>query len=75
MTIIYLTGGQTALALRLLLAVFSSKISSDVNRPFGDEVSDCIKSFEVDKLLEVKLEKAVIMIMSSQLIFFFSKNL
>lgn len=32
-------GGQTALALRLLLAVFSSKISSDVNRPFGDEVS------------------------------------
>ncbi|XP_059628343.1 uncharacterized protein LOC132271095 isoform X2 [Cornus florida] len=31
-------GGQTALALRLLLAVFSSKISSDVNRPFGDEL-------------------------------------
>jgi len=31
-------GGQTALALRLLLALFSSKISSDVNRPFGDEV-------------------------------------
>ncbi|GFZ15279.1 TraB family protein [Actinidia rufa] len=30
-------GGQTALALRLLLAVFSSKISSDLNRPFGDE--------------------------------------
>ncbi|XP_048138952.1 uncharacterized protein LOC115742224 isoform X2 [Rhodamnia argentea] len=30
-------GGQTALALRLLLAIFSSKISSDVNRPFGDE--------------------------------------
>ncbi|KAG6721121.1 hypothetical protein I3842_03G097300 [Carya illinoinensis] len=30
-------GGQTALALRLLLAVFSSKISSDINRPFGDE--------------------------------------
>ncbi|KAL2920599.1 RNA-directed DNA methylation 4 [Bienertia sinuspersici] len=30
--------GQTALALRLLLAVFSSKISSDVDRPFGDEV-------------------------------------
>ncbi|XVF09789.1 hypothetical protein REPUB_Repub07fG0126800 [Reevesia pubescens] len=31
-------GVQTALALRLLLALFSSKISSDVNRPFGDEV-------------------------------------
>ncbi|XP_041002694.1 traB domain-containing protein isoform X1 [Juglans microcarpa x Juglans regia] len=30
-------GGQTALALRLLLAVFSSKISSDINRPFGGE--------------------------------------
>ncbi|KAF6163153.1 hypothetical protein GIB67_025017 [Kingdonia uniflora] len=30
-------GGQTAFALRLLLAVFSSKISSDVNQPFGDE--------------------------------------
>lgn len=33
-----MSGGQTALALRLLLAAFSSKISSDVNRPFGDEV-------------------------------------
>ncbi|KAM5557258.1 hypothetical protein ABKV19_024580 [Rosa sericea] len=31
-------GGQTALALRVLLAVFSSKISSDTNRPFGDEL-------------------------------------
>lgn len=30
-------GGQTALALRLLLAFFSSKLSSNVNRPFGDE--------------------------------------
>lgn len=30
-------GGQTALALRLLLAAFSSKLSSEVNRPFGDE--------------------------------------
>ncbi|KAI4351804.1 hypothetical protein L6164_006119 [Bauhinia variegata] len=30
-------GGQTALALRLLLAAFSSKLSSDINRPFGDE--------------------------------------
>lgn len=33
-----LAGGQTALALRLLLAVFSSKISSGANRPFGEEV-------------------------------------
>jgi hypothetical protein len=32
------TGGQSALALRLLLAVFSSKISSSANRPFGEEV-------------------------------------
>ncbi|XP_027103863.1 uncharacterized protein [Coffea arabica] len=31
-------GGQTALALRLLLAAFSSKLSSEINRPFGDEV-------------------------------------
>ncbi|XP_062195330.1 uncharacterized protein LOC133898672 [Phragmites australis] len=30
-------GGQSALALRLLLAVFSSKISSEANRPFGEE--------------------------------------
>lgn len=37
-----MTGGQTALALRLLLALFSSKISSDVNRPFGDEVVEFI---------------------------------
>lgn len=36
--LVYMTGGQTALALRLLLALFSSKISSDINRPFGDEV-------------------------------------
>lgn len=35
---ILMSGGQTALALRLLLAAFSSKVSSDVNRPFGDEV-------------------------------------
>ena len=33
-----ISGGQTALALRLLLATFSSKSSSDSNRPFGDEV-------------------------------------
>lgn len=32
------TGGQSALALRLLLAIFSSKISSGANRSFGDEV-------------------------------------
>ena len=31
-------GGQSDLALRLLLAVFSSKISSGANRPFGEEV-------------------------------------
>lgn len=31
-------GGQTALALRVLLALFSSKMSSSANRPFGDEV-------------------------------------
>lgn len=31
-------GGQSALALRLLLAVFSSKLSSVADRPFGDEV-------------------------------------
>ncbi|EXC15930.1 hypothetical protein L484_015731 [Morus notabilis] len=39
-------GGQTALALRLLLAVFSSKISSDVNRPFGDEFRAARKASE-----------------------------
>lgn len=31
-------GGQAALALRLLLAVFSSKISINIDRPFGNEV-------------------------------------
>lgn len=40
-----MAGGQTALALRLLLAVFSSKISSDINRPFGDEVVDLSKNY------------------------------
>ncbi|GKV05034.1 hypothetical protein SLEP1_g17086 [Rubroshorea leprosula] len=39
-------GGQSALALRLLLAVFSSKISSDVNRPFGDEFRAARKASE-----------------------------
>ncbi|KHN02795.1 TraB domain-containing protein [Glycine soja] len=39
-------GGQTALALRLLLATFSSKISSDINRPFGDEFRAARKASE-----------------------------
>ncbi|KAF6147532.1 hypothetical protein GIB67_040940 [Kingdonia uniflora] len=39
-------GGQTAFALRLLLAVFSSKISSDVNQPFGDEFRAARKASE-----------------------------
>ncbi|KAF6160493.1 hypothetical protein GIB67_019262 [Kingdonia uniflora] len=59
-------GGQTALALRLLLAVFSSKISSDVNRPFGDEFRAAQKvSEEVgaqlvlgDRPIEITLERA-----------------
>lgn len=59
-------GGQTALALRLLLAIFSSKISSDVNRPFGDEfraarkVSEEIDAQIVlgDRPIEITLERA-----------------
>ncbi|KAG7986724.1 hypothetical protein I3843_03G096600 [Carya illinoinensis] len=59
-------GGQTALALRLLLAVFSSKISSDINRPFGDEFRAARKvSEEVgaqivlgDRPIEITLERA-----------------
>ncbi|KAK8335407.1 hypothetical protein V6Z11_A09G052900 [Gossypium hirsutum] len=39
-------GGQTALALRLLLALFSSKLSSDLNRPFGDEFRAARKASE-----------------------------
>ncbi|KAL6123274.1 hypothetical protein ACLB2K_075796 [Fragaria x ananassa] len=39
-------GRQTALALRVLLAVFSSKISSDINRPFGDEFRAARKASE-----------------------------
>lgn len=39
-------GGQTALALRLLLATFSSKISSNINRPFGDEFRAARKASE-----------------------------
>ncbi|KAK6135296.1 hypothetical protein DH2020_030938 [Rehmannia glutinosa] len=38
--------GQTALALRLLLATFSSKVSSDTNRPFGDEFRAARKASE-----------------------------
>lgn len=59
-------GGQTALALRLLLAVFSSKISSDVDRPFGVEfriarmVSEEIGAQIVlgDRPIEITLERA-----------------
>ncbi|XP_056694281.1 uncharacterized protein [Spinacia oleracea] len=59
-------GGQTALALRLLLALFSSKISSDVDRPFGDEfraarmVSEEIGAQIVlgDRPIEITLERA-----------------
>ncbi|KAF5480347.1 hypothetical protein F2P56_001107 [Juglans regia] len=59
-------GGQTALALRLLLAVFSSKISSDINRPFGGEfrvarkVSEEIGAQIVlgDRPIEITLERA-----------------
>ncbi|KAI3420600.1 uncharacterized protein J3R85_012684, partial [Psidium guajava] len=59
-------GGQTALALRLLLAIFSSKISSDVNRPFGDEFRAARKVSEEigaqivlgDRPIEITLERA-----------------
>ncbi|KAI5346995.1 hypothetical protein L3X38_014874 [Prunus dulcis] len=59
-------GGQTALALRVLLAVFSSKISSETNRPFGDEFRAARKvSEEVgaqivlgDRPIEITLERA-----------------
>ncbi|GAB2294061.1 hypothetical protein Dimus_028277 [Dionaea muscipula] len=59
-------GGQTALALRFLLALFSSKVSSDVNRPFGDEFRSARKvSEEVgaqivlgDRPIEITLERA-----------------
>ncbi|PIA49657.1 hypothetical protein AQUCO_01300432v1 [Aquilegia coerulea] len=59
-------GGQTALALRLLLAVFSSKISSDANRPFGDEFRAARKASEEmgaqlvlgDRPVEITLERA-----------------
>eukprot|EP00257_Ricinus_communis_P019750 XP_015578828.1 traB domain-containing protein isoform X1 [Ricinus communis] len=59
-------GGQTALALRLLLALFSSKISNDVNRPFGDEFRAARKVSEEigaqivlgDRPIEITLERA-----------------
>ncbi|KAK3403857.1 hypothetical protein EUGRSUZ_K00218 [Eucalyptus grandis] len=59
-------GGQTALALRLLLAIFSSKISSDVNRLFGDEFRAARKVSEEigaqivlgDWPIEITLERA-----------------
>ncbi|XP_038895757.1 uncharacterized protein LOC120083923 [Benincasa hispida] len=58
--------GQITLALYLLLAVFSSKISSDVNRPFGDKFQAARKvSEEVgaqiilgDRPIEITLERA-----------------
>ncbi|XP_024166894.1 traB domain-containing protein isoform X1 [Rosa chinensis] len=59
-------GGQAALALRVLLAVFSSKISSDTNRPFGDEFRAARKASEEvgaqivlgDRPIEITLERA-----------------
>ncbi|KAE8678306.1 putative F-box protein [Hibiscus syriacus] len=59
-------GGQTALALRLLLALFSSKLSSDLNRPFGDEFRAARKASEEvgaqivlgDRPIEIMLERA-----------------
>ncbi|PUZ52533.1 hypothetical protein GQ55_6G278100 [Panicum hallii var. hallii] len=59
-------GGQSALALRLLLAVFSSKVSSGANRPFGEEfraarkVSEDIGAQLVlgDRPIEITLERA-----------------
>uniref|UniRef100_A0ACD5Y865 Uncharacterized protein n=1 Tax=Avena sativa TaxID=4498 RepID=A0ACD5Y865_AVESA len=60
-------GGQSALALRLLLAVFSSKISSGANRPFGEEfraarrVSEDLGAQLVlgDRPIEITLERAL----------------
>ncbi|KAG9159711.1 hypothetical protein Leryth_017405 [Lithospermum erythrorhizon] len=59
-------GGQTALALRLLLALFSSKVSSDASRPFGDEFRAARKVAEEvgaqivlgDRPIEITLERA-----------------
>ncbi|KAK4363380.1 hypothetical protein RND71_018621 [Anisodus tanguticus] len=59
-------GGQTALALRVLLALFSSKMSSSANRPFGDEFRAARKTAEDigaqivlgDRPIEITLERA-----------------
>ncbi|XP_027110394.1 uncharacterized protein [Coffea arabica] len=59
-------GGQTALALRLVLAAFSSKLSSEINRPFGDEFRAARKAAEEigaqmvigDRPIEITLERA-----------------
>ncbi|KAL8151445.1 hypothetical protein V2J09_021253 [Rumex salicifolius] len=59
-------GGQTALALRLLLAAMSSRISSSKNRPFGDEFRAARKAAEEvgaqivlgDRPIEITLERA-----------------
>nr|GEU81327.1 hypothetical protein [Tanacetum cinerariifolium] len=59
-------GGQTALALQLLLATFSSKISSNINCPFGDEFCAARKASEEisaqvvlgDRPSEIVLERA-----------------
>ncbi|XP_058740017.1 uncharacterized protein LOC131612221 isoform X2 [Vicia villosa] len=59
-------GGQTALALRLLLAAFSSKITSGINRPFGDEFRAARKVSEEigaqivlgDRPIEITLQRA-----------------
>lgn len=59
-------GGQTALALRLLLALFSSKMSSDADRPFGDEFRAARKASEEigaqlvlgDRPVEITLKRA-----------------
>lgn len=59
-------GGQTALALRLLLALFSSKIASDINRPLGDEFRAARRVAEEvgaqivlgDRPIEITLERA-----------------
>ncbi|WOL05245.1 traB domain-containing protein isoform X1 [Canna indica] len=59
-------GGQSALALRLPLAIFSSKISSGANRSFGDEFRAARKVSEEigaqivlgDRPIEITLERA-----------------
>lgn len=59
-------GGQTALALRIVLALFSSKMSSSANRSFGDEFRAARKAAEDigaqivlgDRPIEITLERA-----------------